>query len=77
LLAKLVREQRLGLRNMSLGFDRTPLCEKTSTIALRQQPDRGGGPAGEGGGADGDADDVAIGRRRVLFASALSFRPPS
>ena len=26
-------------------------------------------------GAGGDADDVAIGRRRVLFASALGFRP--
>ena len=36
---------------------------------------RGGGAAGEGGGAGGDADDVAIGRRRVLFASALGFRP--
>ena len=36
---------------------------------------RGGGTAGEGGGAGGDGDYVAIGRRRVLFASALGFRP--
>ena len=46
-----------------------------SGIAAPSRIARGGGTAGECGGASGDADDVAIGRRRVLFASALDFRP--
>ena len=47
-----------------------------SGIAAPSRIARGGagGRAGECGGASGD-DDVAIGRRRVLFASALDFRP--
>ena len=46
-----------------------------SGIAAPSRVTKGGGTAGEGGGAGGDADDVAIGRRRILFASALDFRP--
>jgi len=46
-----------------------------SGIAAPSRVTKGGGTAGEGGGAGGDADDVAIFRRRVLFASALDFRP--
>jgi len=45
-----------------------------SGIAAPSRVTKGGGTAGEGGGASGD-DDVAIGRRHVLFASALDFRP--
>ena len=53
------------------------LCSRSppSGIAAPSRVTKGGGTAGEGGGAGGDADDVAIGRRRVLFASALDFRP--